>query len=67
MVEALRAILGLPHMPNNYATLAESMKIEAAFRIENEAKLMGSGARLITAKSRIGSGDTSCGQSLGGG
>jgi hypothetical protein len=44
------------HMPKDGSTLAESIKIEAAFRVENELKLIGRGVKLITVKRRVGSG-----------
>jgi len=43
-------------MPKDHSTLAESIKIEVAFRVENELKLIESGAESITVKSGIGSG-----------
>jgi hypothetical protein len=43
-------------MPKGHSTLAESIKIEAAFRVENELKLIGDGMELITVKSGNGSG-----------
>jgi hypothetical protein len=51
------AILERPHIRS---TLAESIKIEVAFRVENELKLIESGAESITVKTRVGSGE--CGR-----
>jgi hypothetical protein len=45
-------------MPKDHSTLAESIKIEAAFRVENELKLIEGRAELITVKRRVGSGET---------
>jgi hypothetical protein len=45
-------------MPKGHSTLAESIKIEAAFRVENELKLIEGRAELITVKRRVGSGET---------
>src|ERR1700722_1039019 len=50
------AILERPHMPKDHSTLAESMKIEVAFRVEDELKLIAAGVKLITVKRRVGSG-----------
>jgi hypothetical protein len=44
-------------MPKDGSTLAESIKIEAAFRVENELKLIEGGAKLITVKSGACSGE----------
>jgi len=51
------AILERPHMPKDHSTLAESIKIEVAFRVENELKLIAAGVKLITVKRRVGSGE----------
>jgi hypothetical protein len=37
-------------MPKDGSTLAESIKIEVAFHVENELKLIGRRAELITVK-----------------